>query len=159
MWWERIAFLGQWNLLKPILFPFESLTKFFRFFHQGKKLQFTALIMGLTHSPQVFTKILKPVFAALRAKGHVSSAYIDDSCLQGSSHRNCMQNIVGTVRLMDSLGLMVHPLKSVFVPTQQTIWQSDIIEIIKSCQEILAAKRVTIRLFSKQGVEYAPLFL
>ena len=156
--------------------------KFFRFFHQGRKYQFTALIMGLTHSPRVFTKILKPVFAALRAKGHVSSAYIDDSCLQGSSYRNCVENIVDTVCLMDSLGLTVHPLKSVFVPTQQIVFLGFVlcsvtmtirltpercIEVIKSCQEILVAKRVTIRLFSKligklvasqQGVEYAPLF-
>lgn len=62
--------------------------KYFRFLHKGKKYQFTALIMGLTHSPRVFTKILKPVFAKLRADGHVSAAYIDDSCLQGTTFEN-----------------------------------------------------------------------
>ena len=59
-----------------------------------KNYQFTALIMGLTHSPRIFTKILTPVFAKLRAQGHVSSTYIDDSCLQGSSYHQCQQNIV-----------------------------------------------------------------
>lgn len=39
--------------------------KFFRFFHKGQKFQFTALVMGLTCSPRIFTKILKPVFAYL----------------------------------------------------------------------------------------------
>ena len=96
--------------------------KFFRFFHDNQKYQFTALIMGLTHSPRVFTKILKPVFAKLRAKGHISSAYIDDSCLQGATYQLCKKNITDTVKLMDSLGLTVQPEKSVFKPTQQIIF-------------------------------------
>ena len=56
--------------------------KYFRFYWRGQKYQFTALIMGLRSSPRCFTKILKPVYATLRRKGHVSTAYIDDSCLQ-----------------------------------------------------------------------------
>ena len=120
---------------------------------------------------------MKPIFAALRAKGHISSAYID-SCLQGSSHRECLSN---TVNLVDSLGLTVQPEKSVFVPKQQIIFLGfllcsvtmtvrlppDSCQDIKLCKEILAQKRVEIRHFSKfigklvatkQGVEYAPLF-
>ena len=100
----------------------ESDRKFFRFWHKNQKYQFTALIMGLTHSPRVFTKLLRPVFAKLQLKGLVSSAYIDDSCLQGSTYETCLQNIKDTVTLMDSLGLTVHPEKSVLVPTQQIIF-------------------------------------
>ena len=100
----------------------ESDRKYFRFWHRDQKFQFTALIMGLTHSPRVFTKILKPVFAHLRAKGHISSAYIDDSCLQGSTYVRCRQNIHDTIQLMDSLGLTVHLGKSVLQPTQQIVF-------------------------------------
>ena len=100
----------------------ESDRKFFRFWHKNQKYQFTALIMGLTHLPLVFTKLLRPVFAKLQLKGHVSSAYIDDSCLQGSTYETCLQNIKDTVTLMDSLGLTVHPEKSVLVPTQEIIF-------------------------------------
>ena len=96
--------------------------KYFRFWHRDQKFQFTALIMGLTHSPRVFTKILKPVFARLRAKGHISSAYIDDSCLQGSTHEKCLENIHDTIRLMDSLGLTVQLKKSTIQPTQQIVF-------------------------------------
>ena len=70
--------------------------KYFRSMHNGQRFQFTALIMGLTHSPRIFTKVLKPIFARLRSRGHVSSAYIDDSCLQGSSYHLCQQNIEET---------------------------------------------------------------
>ena len=50
--------------------------KFFRFWHDDKKFQFTALIMGLTQSPSVFTKILKPVFVHLRANWVTSARHI-----------------------------------------------------------------------------------
>jgi hypothetical protein len=55
--------------------------KYFRFIYNGQEYQFTALVMGLTTSPRVFTKVMKPVFASLRGKGHISLAYIDDSIL------------------------------------------------------------------------------
>ena len=138
--------------------------KYFRFVHNNQKFQFTALIMGLTHSPRIFTKILKPVFATLRAKRHISSAYIDDSCLRGATFSLCEQNIEDTVKLMDSLGLTVHPGKSVLVPTQQIIFLGFLLcsvtmtvrlvpakcqEIIDMCKNLLRQQRVEIRQFSK----------
>lgn len=150
--------------------------KYFRFIHNNQKYQFRALIMGYTHSPRVFTKILKPVFAKLRSNGHVSSAYIDDSCLQGTTYHICKQNIEETVRLMDSLGLTVQPEKSVFEPTQQINFLGFLLcsvtmtvrlmperrqEIINMCQNFLLKRRVTIRTFSQligKLVDYAPLF-
>ena len=156
--------------------------KYFRFWHNGKKYQFTALIMGLTHSPRVFTKILKPVFAKLRADGHVSAAYIDDSCLQGTTFEKCANNIVETVHLMDSLGLTVQKEKSVLIPKQQIVFLGNILcslsmtirptpercqSIVDLCTEILNHNRITIRKFAKligkmvateSGVDYAPLY-
>ena len=63
--------------------------RYFRFIFNGQKFQFTSLVMGLASSPRVFTKALKPVFASLRAKGFITTAYIDDSCLQGSTFDEC----------------------------------------------------------------------
>ena len=79
-------------------------------------------MIGLGASPRVFTKILKPFFATLRAKGFISTAYIDDSCLQGSTFKECKNNIETTVNLMDTLGLTVHIEKSVLVPTKQIVF-------------------------------------
>ena len=138
--------------------------------------------MGLTHSPQVFTKILEPVFANLRARGHISSAYIYDSCLQGPTFDKCLSNNHDTIQLMDSLGLTVNLGKSVIQPTQQIVFlgfllcsvtmsvrlPSDMCRaVIELCQEVLSQKRVTIRKFSKligilvatePGIEYVPLY-
>ena len=70
---------------------FKEHRKYFRFLQNRRKFQFTALVMGLSSSPRIFTKIIKPVFALLRSCGHVSAAYIDDSCLQCQTYDSCLK--------------------------------------------------------------------
>ena len=95
---------------------------FFRFWHIGQKYQFICLVMGLATAPRVFTKILKPVFSVLRQLGHISTASIDDSCLQGQTYQDYENNIFATVSLMDRLGLTINPDKSVLVPCKQIVF-------------------------------------
>ena len=64
---------------------------------------------------------MKPVLSNLRGKGHISAAYIDDTYLQGESKQECRQNVYDTVTLFHSLGLVAHPDKSVFEPTQKLV--------------------------------------
>lgn len=156
--------------------------KYFRFYHNNQKYQFKALVMGLSTSPRVFTKLLKPVFAHLRSLGHVSTAYIDDYCLQGDSYDSCLNNIRDTIHLIDSLGLTVHPEKSILIPTKQIVFLGFLlcsvtmtvrltpektIEIVEFCKIIIEKRRVTMREFAKligklvatdPGIDYAPLF-
>ncbi len=42
--------------------------KFLKFLWNGNLYQFTALPMGLSSSPRIFKKLMKPVLAALRQK-------------------------------------------------------------------------------------------
>lgn len=139
--------------------------------------------MGLSSSPRIFSKILKPAFASLRSKGHVSSAYIDDSCLQGETREQCAKNIIDTVSLFDSLGLTINVEKSVLELVQQITFLGFVLcsvtmtvrltnirkdEIENLCQEMLKTRRTTIKTFAKligklvaaiPGVEYALLFI
>ena len=50
--------------------------------------------------------------------GHLSVGYTDDSYLHGGNFALCVQNIVDTLMLFNSLGFVVHPEKSVSYPTQ-----------------------------------------
>ena len=70
---------------------------------------FTCLPNGLSTASRIFTKVLKPVFAALRKMGHLNVAYIDDSLLQSYSYEQCLINVKDTVELIDSVGLTIHP--------------------------------------------------
>ncbi|XP_028394531.1 uncharacterized protein LOC114518732 [Dendronephthya gigantea] len=93
--------------------------KYLKFFWRDKLYCFTCLPMGLSSSPRIFTKVMKPVFATLRSKfGHTCLGYIDDSLYIEDTYEDCHTATLHAVRLISSLGFMVHPDKSVFIPTQ-----------------------------------------
>jgi hypothetical protein len=93
--------------------------KFLKFTWRGQLYQYTCFPNGLCNCPRFFTKLLKPVYATLRAKGHLSTAFIDDCYLQGQSFNDCKSNVNDTVKLFQSLGFVVHEDKSVLTPCQK----------------------------------------
>ncbi|XP_068674488.1 uncharacterized protein [Montipora foliosa] len=93
--------------------------KFLSFEWKGDYYQYTCLPNGLACAPRLFTKILKPIYAHLHSVGHVSMGHIDDSFLVGYTRSACELNIQHTVECFDSLGFVIHPEKSVLIPTQE----------------------------------------
>lgn len=139
---------------------YSSHQKYLKFWFDGKFYQYTCLPNGLASAPRLFTKLLKPVYSTLRSRAHVSSAYIDDSYLQGDTYRECYNNVVETVRLFSSLGFCVHPGKSLFIPTQQLVFLGFILnsntmtvtptdekkqKIVTVCSGVLAKPNPSIR--------------
>ena len=54
--------------------------KYLKFFWKYVLYTFTCLPMGLSSSPRIFTKVMKPIFSNLRSTfGHICLSYIDDS--------------------------------------------------------------------------------
>ena len=92
--------------------------KYLKFLWHGIVHKITCLPNGLAFCPRKFTEV-KPVFSLLRQQGHVSSPYIDYSFLMGS---NCIRNVplmlLIQFTLLDNLGFVSYPKKSVFIPTQ-----------------------------------------
>ena len=91
--------------------------KYLKFSWNGNLYQFTAMPNGLACAPRYFTKLMKPVFATLRQKGYISTSYLDDVLLFGDDYESCVDNLIATVHLLQSLGFIIHPEKSVFQPT------------------------------------------
>lgn len=149
---------------------------------EGKHYQFRTLPQGLSCSPQVFTKLLKPTFAYLRSMGHSSVPYIDDSLLRAKTKEQCQVNVTETIHLIDKLGFTVHPIKSVFDPVQIIVFLGFILNsitmrvmvteerienLIKLGTTIISRQKVTIREFAQligkmvacePGMQYAPLY-
>jgi len=88
-----------------------------KFIWNDKLYQFTCLPNGLACAPRMFTKLLKPVFANLRKKGHTSSPYLDDSFLVADTYQACVANVQATLEFFNKLGFVVHPDKSQLQPT------------------------------------------
>ncbi|XP_021342020.1 uncharacterized protein LOC110442652 [Mizuhopecten yessoensis] len=125
---------------------------------------------------------MKPVFSHLRKLGHANVSYIDDSLLQADSYDQCVANIEATVDSMDSLGLTIHPEKSVLRPTRCITFLGFVLNsetmticltkgkadnVVHVCQELLNTKVTSIRHLAQvvgkmvacaPAVPHAPLF-
>ena len=159
-----------------------SSRKFLRFIWEGVIYEYSCLPNGLSSGPRIFSKLLKPMYSALRKLGHTNVAYIDDSFLQSDTYEECVQNVSDTLQLADDLGFTVHKKKSVVVPTQQIVFVGFLIcsvtmtvrlphdkclDMIELCKEILASHKITIRKFAQligkcvsvePGVRYAAIY-
>ena len=102
--------------------------KFVRFIWRGQIWEYTCLAMGLSSSPRIFTKLLKPVFSKLRSQGFLSVMYIDDCYIQGYSYEECLENINATVNLLESLGFVINKEKSVMKPSRSVTFLGFIID-------------------------------
>ena len=95
-----------------------SFRKYFKFACRCRLYQFRALPIGLTSSPRIFTKVLKPVFATLRSRyGHNCTGYINDSFYTEDTDESCQDSTLHAVELSTKLGFIVHSIKSSLFPT------------------------------------------
>ena len=63
--------------------------KYLLFQFEGNLYKYTCLPNGLSSAPRIFTKILKPVYPALRKEDHQIMGYIDDTFLMGDTFNKC----------------------------------------------------------------------
>ena len=100
----------------------KSSQEYLKFLWGGQLYMFTAFPNGLACCPRLFTKLLKPVMAHLHILGFVSTIFIDDTMLTGDSGKECVQNVKSSLAFFKSLGCVVHPTKSVLIPSHKTIY-------------------------------------
>ena len=154
--------------------------KYLRFMWNNVLYQFTCLPNGLSSCPRKFTKLLNPPLASLHKKGHVISSYIDDLFFPAKTYDLCVFNVVDTFALFDSLGFIIHPDKSVFIPSQRIVLVGFIIDSVamsialtekaqgvrEACSSLMEGSAKTIRevarvrgkiISSFPGVMYGPL--
>ena len=74
---------------------------------------------------------MKAPLSTLHSSGHVISSYIDDFFLINEAYQGCTETVNATVNLYDSLGFMIHPARSVFVPTQKLIFLGFLIDSVQ----------------------------
>lgn len=99
--------------------PIRSLDrKCLLFIWEGALYEFTCHLNGLSSAPRIFTKILRPPLSSFNKHRDIAVAHLDDLYLHGQTYDRCVRNIIDTTLLLDKLGLVVHPEKSVFIPTQ-----------------------------------------
>lgn len=72
---------------------FKEHHKFLRFRWKGVKYQYVCLPFGLSSSPRIFTKILKPLVARLRPMGIRLIIYLDDILIMVASREEAVRHL------------------------------------------------------------------
>lgn len=156
--------------------------KYLRFVWRSKLYQYTCFPNGLSSAPRLFTKLMKPCYAHLRCRGHIVSGYIDDTYLQQQLFNDALNSLLACKSLFTSLGLLIHPEKSLDIPSQIATVLGFIINsldmtislttekktsLIELCHRTMQSNQITIRdlarlngklVSSFPGVAYGPLF-
>ena len=77
---------------------------------------------------------------AIHRLGHISSNYIDNVILQGKTYTDSVCNENDTVSQLDPLGFVIHPDKSVFIPSQVIIVLGFVINMVTMTIYLTAEK-------------------
>ena len=86
--------------------------KYLVFYFEGQLYKYECLPNGLSFAPRIFTKLLKPVYSALRKQGHQIMGYLDDSFLVGDTFEECQSTVQASVNLLKDMGFQIHPPKN-----------------------------------------------
>ena len=133
----------------------KQLRSYFKFIWHGKHYQFTCLPQGLSSAPRIFTKLMKPVFAHLRAQGYTAVCYIDDCIIMSSCPQHLNDGIALALSLFDSLGLTVNIRKSVLQPVQNIEFLGFILDSLKMTVTLTPKKTLKIQDMGKNLAKQA----
>jgi hypothetical protein len=93
--------------------------RYLRFQWENNTFQFRVLPFGLSLSPLVFTKILRPVLKWARRKGIRLAAYLDDILIVAKDQATSKKHTHLVLSKLRELGFLVKLSKSSLVPQQQ----------------------------------------
>ena len=101
--------------------PFhDSSKKYLRFKWLGELLEWQVIVFGLTCSPRVLTKVIKPIIAFLRLTFAILvSIYLDDMLLQSKSPELCILHMEVLCLVFMALGWSFKWSKCSLVPSQE----------------------------------------
>ena len=134
--------------------------KYLCFEFNGQLYCYKSLPNGLSSAPRKFTKLLKVPLSYLHEQGHISLGHLDDFYLQGKTYNQCVDNVINTVQLFAKLGLISHPDKCNFIPSQTLVilgfalnsklmtvklTEDKATSLKHTCQNLLHQKSATIR--------------
>ena len=92
--------------------------KYLRFRWEGKNYEFRTLPFGLASAPRVFTKLLRPVAAAMRTRGIRMLIYLDDILVVSQEADSLRKSLEVVSQTLTRLGFTINTKKSVFEPSQ-----------------------------------------
>ena len=87
--------------------------KFLKFTWKGQVYMYVVMPFGISSAPRKFTKLLKPLLAALREQAIIIIMYLDDGWVIGATFDICLSNISTAMSLFTSVGFLINVKKVV----------------------------------------------
>ena len=94
-----------------------SQKQFFAFDFLGKRYCFKCLPFGLTSSPRIFTKVLRPLIKLIRSKGIRVVAYLDDLLLMARTKEELLLHTASLRKCLQDHGFTINENKSCLTPS------------------------------------------
>ena len=125
--------------------------KYLKLYFRGKLYLFTCLPNGLCSGPCKFAKLLKPPLSYLRLQKVTVAGFTDHLITFGRSFAEYEWNIRLIVTLLDSLGFVVHPNKSIFVPARSIEYLGSVIDSQLMTISLTQKKKASIKQLSRSA--------
>ena len=90
-------------------------TKFLKFIWKNQLYKFLVLPNGLCCGPRKFTKLMKLPKGTLSLYGHIISIYSDDLINIGLTLEECVETVLASIKLLNSLEFIIHPDQPIFL--------------------------------------------
>ena len=78
--------------------------------------------------PGKLTKLTKPPLALLRIQGYTFAIYIDDIISVDHTVDSCFLTVIKKIKWFQSLGFVIHPEKSKFIPSKKVEYLGFVID-------------------------------
>ena len=124
--------------------------KYLKFEWEGQLYKFVCYPNGLGPCPRKFTKLTKVPLSELRKEGSVISGFIDDFYLQGHDYDACQSTVLKSLLLFEKLGFVIHPEKSVFIPSQQIVYLGFVIDSVNMTVSVTPEKKEKLTTFLRE---------
>ena len=105
--------------------------KYICFQWNNRYFEFTCLPFGLSSTPWIYTKTLKPIYAEFHSRGFSGFGYIDDSFIIADSYEESLQATKYLCDLFSKLGFRVHPDKSKLIPSHKLTFLGYVLDTSK----------------------------
>jgi hypothetical protein len=167
---NRGDWFTSWDLRKGFfnIYIHPAHQKYFCFDFEGKRYQYTCLVMGLSISPLYFSKLVGVLVQLARKWGIQISFYMDDTLLRAPRALKAVEDSEIFGNLLQQAGFLLHKDKSVTTPTQQIKYLGFIIDSVtmtlslpedkvtrlrqavrKALRELVSQRRLTVRIAAK----------
>lgn len=123
----------------------------------GHHYVYNVLPFGLTSSPRIFSKMLRPVIIWLRSQGLKITSYLDDIFLCHNSQTTAKEHVSLVLDTLLSLGFIPNYSKSSLVPSKSLLhlgffWNSSEMSLSLPVEKIVKTKQFASRLLSQDMV-------